>query len=387
MITYGWTVAALSALLALLPWFHRPTNRDRWLFCVGALGIGIWNVCSSYYLVGPLPYRISALYLFGVALAVVAWLVVARRTTYRAWWPRPLVRLALLLPPFLLASSALLPERVWERLFWSTLPWRDETYGFCYGIHTIWMMILIAIGAAAAIRRAENTSGIDRFLASGAAASVLIGVGAQLADVRIMGSTAFLAMVFMVGTYLRLNPNSVEAMATIADRDPVTGTMSRAGLNTVLRHAVRDARTQRTPLSVMVIDLDDFKSINDDHGHLTGDEVLKQVGNRLKAVVGESIGRFGGDEFVVILPDVDAAKAEQLASRMVTNTTGQPMTINHSQVEVRISVGVAQYDGSSEVEDLLISADRAMYSAKRSGGGMASVPLPRRDTTTPSQLA
>ncbi|WP_300680868.1 GGDEF domain-containing protein [Nocardioides sp.] len=377
MIAYGWTVAALSGVLALLPWFHRPTFRDRWLFAGGAIGVAVWNVCASYYLVGPLPYRISALYLTGVAVAVTAWLMVARRVTFRSWWPRRPMQLFLAAPPVLLAGSALLPEHVWERLFWTTTPWRNEQYGVCYEIHSVGMMLLIAIGAAAAIRRAENTTGLDRWLASAAAASVLVGVGAQLADVRIMGTCAFAAMVFMTGTFLRINPNSVEAMATMAERDPVTDTMSRSGLNTVLRHAVRDARTQGTPLSVMVIDLDDFKSINDDHGHLTGDEVLNQVAGRLKSVVGDSVGRFGGDEFVVILPGLDSLEAEELAAEVVSNATG-PLAVTNSQVAVRLSVGVAEYDGDGEVEDLLISADRAMYSAKRRGGGLASIPQPRR---------
>lgn len=372
MITYGWALAAASVLIGVIALVRRPPGRDVVIIVSGVIGLAAWNLGAAYYLDRPLPYRCSALYLVGVSLSVTSWLMLARRMVYRTWWPGPRTMAVLLSQPILLTLSGVLPERVWSDLFWPRQPWRDEPLGIGYDVHSAWMMVLIAIGAAAMIRRSEHTQGLDRILAAGAVLAVSVGIGAQLAGVRIMSTTAVLAFALLIAAYVRLNPSTVSALAELGERDPVTGALDRSGLDAVLRRAVADARADGSPLSAMMIDIDDFKGVNDRHGHVVGDIALRQVVTQAASATGGIIGRFGGDEFVVVLPGIDVVAAHRLA-RDVVEQASQPFEAAGQEPAVTVSVGVAEYDGTS-VDDLLVAADRAMYAAKRRGGGRSRYP-------------
>ena len=128
----------------------------------------------------------------------------------------------------------------------------------------------------------------------------------------------------------------------------------------------------RRPLSVLMLDIDRFKDVNDAHGHLRGDEVLVELSRRmLSRIRGEidTLARFGGEEFVIVLPETPREGARVVANKLRRAVRGKPFVSDVGpDVKVTVSIGVAVYpeDGDS-VEDLIQAADVAVYKAKRRG--------------------
>lgn len=161
----------------------------------------------------------------------------------------------------------------------------------------------------------------------------------------------------------------LEEMAT---HDPLTGLANRSGLALHLNSAMlRTARRGET-LALMMIDLDGFKPINDNHGHDLGDRLLKVVAERLNEVARGSdfVARFGGDEFIVIAEQItDMAAAEALAERL-RQAISAPMVLDGKQLAVRASIGISLSDGETpEAGALLQQADMAMYQQKKTAKG------------------
>lgn len=148
--------------------------------------------------------------------------------------------------------------------------------------------------------------------------------------------------------------------------DALTGVLNRRGLTTELkREHARCARDQ-SPLSVLVIDVDGFKGINDRYGHQLGDTVLRTLARTLADEVRaiDRVGRSGGDEFVIVAPGADADAAATLAARV--RQIALPMAITpETELRVTISVGDATLQPGESIDDLLDRADRAMYLTKR----------------------
>jgi diguanylate cyclase (GGDEF)-like protein len=295
-------------------------------------------------------------------------MVEARRCVDVSWTPRPWLAILVGLEPVLLLASALLPAETWGRLFWRGT-WHQESYGIGYDLHTVYCIAVIAAGAVPLLRQAERTELFDRICGVGAAVVVCVGVAAQLVEIRIMHLTAFVALVLVSLLVVRRDRGRIPAAADLAERDGVTGVLTRAGLDRVLEAMVARVRQHGGRLCVLVIDVDGFKGVNDVHGHLVGDQVLRQVAVRIGASVDGVVGRFGGDEFVVVLPGTDLAQARDLAQRVVVEA-GAPFAVAGVRLRPTISVGVAEHDGGS-VRDLLAAADAAMYDAKRRGGDAA----------------
>jgi diguanylate cyclase (GGDEF)-like protein/PAS domain S-box-containing protein len=158
-----------------------------------------------------------------------------------------------------------------------------------------------------------------------------------------------------------------------ATHDAVTGLPNRAAFQTALDTALAGAMTRRQPLSLLLVDLDNFKTINDNHGHHAGDRVLQTFGDRIGAALppGAVLARFGGAEFAVVLPDIAPAAAEVLAGEML-ELFRAPFALDGASLDLRASVGVAGFpEHATDAEELVKSADIALYSAK--GGGRATV--------------
>lgn len=152
-----------------------------------------------------------------------------------------------------------------------------------------------------------------------------------------------------------------------ARRDPLTHLPNRDVVLERLQDAVTAAATTHRAGAVLFVDVDDFKSVNDVHGHLVGDQVLAMVAQRLQSAVrtGDLVGRIGGDEFVVIAENVEMAAAQQLASRLM-DAVGAPMTNKGAAVSVRASVGVALIpNAGGDPLQILQHADRDMYRRKK----------------------
>ncbi len=157
--------------------------------------------------------------------------------------------------------------------------------------------------------------------------------------------------------------------------DPLTGLPNRMLFDDRLAHGLTQARRHRRPLAVMFIDLDAFKPINDTYGHDAGDRVLKVVADRLRAVTraGDTISRYGGDEFVYLLLDLRQMADAVAIARKIVAAVGEPFAIDdRTTLRIGVSVGVAFHvDDGRTASDLLDRADAAMYRAKRSDDHVA----------------
>ena len=165
---------------------------------------------------------------------------------------------------------------------------------------------------------------------------------------------------------------SVTQTIEMAVTDGLTGLHNRRYLDSHLQTLVDRATARRRPLSIMITDLDRFKSINDTHGHDGGDDVLREFSRRLrKNVRGIDLAcRFGGEEFVVVMPDTEPHIAEKVAERIRAEIAQTPFAIGASgkTIEVTVSVGVSSLRRTGDtVEDLMKRADVALYEAKTGG--------------------
>ena len=154
--------------------------------------------------------------------------------------------------------------------------------------------------------------------------------------------------------------------------DPLTGLPNRVLLNDRLEHALASARRRLTQTAVLFIDLDRFKVINDSLGHAAGDELLISLAPRLRAALrpSDTVARFGGDEFIVLCPDLAGTQDAFVLGERLLAAISQPVTIKGRTVSVSASVGIAlDAGGVSTAEALLRDADAAMYRAKDRGRG------------------
>ncbi len=166
--------------------------------------------------------------------------------------------------------------------------------------------------------------------------------------------------------------------------DPLTGAFNRRHFFVVGERRVAQSRQAREHICVLLLDVDDFKSINDQHGHAAGDRVLIEVAQACKASLRDAdlLARYGGEEFVALLPATDLPEALQVAERVRTSVADARVTTDRGAlVRPTISVGVALLSaGPASFDGLLAEADAAMYSAKRSGknrvGANPALPVP-----------
>lgn len=152
--------------------------------------------------------------------------------------------------------------------------------------------------------------------------------------------------------------------------DALTGVFNRGRVMTILEKQHELSLASDYGLSVVMIDVDHFKRVNDTHGHAVGDEVLREVARRLGDGVrnGDAVGRYGGEEFLIILPSCDYARAIRLAEELREAVRGTPVATSAGPVHVTISGGVATSPGARlSPSELVEAADRALYRAKRQG--------------------
>lgn len=174
----------------------------------------------------------------------------------------------------------------------------------------------------------------------------------------------------LVTTLQELNA-SRDAIAELAQHDALTGLPNRALFEDRLSQALAQASRERGALAVMFVDLDDFKPVNDTYGHQVGDELLRWVAQRLQESVRkmDTVGRIGGDEFVVLLPTVQSARDAAAVAEKMCHAVQQGVLVQGHQIIVSASVGVSLYpDQALDQHALLHCADQAMYQAKVAGG-------------------
>ncbi|MBL8179232.1 MAG: diguanylate cyclase [Bryobacterales bacterium] len=162
-----------------------------------------------------------------------------------------------------------------------------------------------------------------------------------------------------------------EALRDQAMRDALTGLWNRRSIIEILTREQSRAARQTMPVGVLMMDIDHFKDVNDTHGHLAGDDVLKEVSRRLLASVRpyDGVGRYGGEEFIIVLPGCDVASIQSRGEAMRLAIADQPITAYERQLSITASFGATVFIPPStlDVADLIRTADDALYEAKRRG--------------------
>lgn len=173
----------------------------------------------------------------------------------------------------------------------------------------------------------------------------------------------------------RLRENEAR-LTQMAQRDPLTGLANRNLLFDRLEQAIRRARRKQCEFAVLLIDLDEFKPINDTLGHAVGDQLLVELARRLSGGVraSDTVARLGGDEFVVLLEDLEGERNFRAIGSKILTTLSAPLELAEGQIQPAASIGIAVWprDGA-DAAHLLLAADQAMYRAKRAGRGQIAV--------------
>jgi diguanylate cyclase (GGDEF)-like protein len=194
----------------------------------------------------------------------------------------------------------------------------------------------------------------------------------------IVSTAIFAGLVLGLCIYLiKLLRDREQKLERLTKTDALTGVLNRGYLLRTSRAELARARRYGTALACVMLDLDHFKQVNDEHGHLVGDRVLERVGEALLATVREHdlVGRFGGEEFVLVLPNTDLEGARDLAERCRLQLAERPIDTGNGGLTVTASFGVSAYPeiDAGGIDDLLRAADAALYRAKQSGRNRVEV--------------
>jgi two-component system cell cycle response regulator len=160
-----------------------------------------------------------------------------------------------------------------------------------------------------------------------------------------------------------------EALRERATRDSLTRLWNRAAIYELLQRELGRVRRTEIPLSIILVDIDYFKRINDTYGHLAGDAVLRETACCMQTVIRpyDGIGRYGGEEFLLVLPECDAAGAMALAERLRDTIAAEAMVLAEGMIRITVSMGVATSSLTQEPDALIGAADAALYRAKNGG--------------------
>jgi two-component system, cell cycle response regulator len=168
-----------------------------------------------------------------------------------------------------------------------------------------------------------------------------------------------------------------DVLAEQATSDPLTGMWNRRAITAFLETMIAQGRRHARSGAVLMADIDNFKAVNDTHGHPTGDVVLREVARRFSSTLraGDHVGRFGGEEFLICLADCSRDDAVHCADRLVQTLRDSAIAVGESVVTPTVSIGVAHRDdlSATDITLLIQEADAALYAAKQAGRDRAVV--------------
>lgn len=235
------------------------------------------------------------------------------------------------------------------------------------------------LGGMLAARALQVTFGADRPDSQAIPPDIQASTYLVTLAVLLLNSTGYLLMHM---------ERAIEHLHAAATHDALTGALSRGPLMEAFARGLALARRERRPYAVLMLDLDHFKRVNDEHGHPAGDAVLRQFAQRIahRLRTHDQVGRYGGEEFLVLLPGTDREGARAVAEGIRRATEEQPFTFGPVRIPVTVSVGVRVQDPTpaeptsapgrgvaderadgAQVEPMVADADRALYAAKRNG--------------------
>jgi diguanylate cyclase (GGDEF)-like protein len=171
--------------------------------------------------------------------------------------------------------------------------------------------------------------------------------------------------------FIELNERLLEAqhaLEVLARTDALTGILNRGAIVQLLDAELARATRENAPLSIGMLDIDHFKRVNDTYGHAAGDDVLREVVTRAQTVLRpyDHLGRFGGEEFLVIIPGTEGPEALEILERIRAVVSAAPIAVQGNELTVTVSLGGATSSGEP-AEQLLVRADDALYAAKEQG--------------------
>lgn len=151
--------------------------------------------------------------------------------------------------------------------------------------------------------------------------------------------------------------------------DPLTGVLNRRAILLQIETELSRAKREKKDLSLSILDIDHFKKINDTYGHMVGDDVIREVVKRISVTVRtyDSLGRFGGEEFLVVMPGAKEREAYSICERIRTAINEKDFAINGLKIHLTVSLGFVTGDGNTDIDDLIVMADKALYQAKGNG--------------------
>jgi diguanylate cyclase (GGDEF)-like protein/PAS domain S-box-containing protein len=182
---------------------------------------------------------------------------------------------------------------------------------------------------------------------------------------RFGGDDALLAAIVDVTVQRQTHETLLEQ----ATHDPLTGLFNRRHVEAVLRQELDRARRHARPLAVAMIDADHFKAINDTYGHSIGDEVLRAISDRCRRTLrsNDVLGRYGGEEFIIVFPETNLEEASAVAERLRVAVADAPIRVGDNALMVTVSIGLASFALGQDLEKLFQRADSALYAAKQDG--------------------
>ena len=162
---------------------------------------------------------------------------------------------------------------------------------------------------------------------------------------------------------------ALEQVSEQVREDQLTGTLNRRGLDDAMQREVARAERRKSPLCVAVLDLDNFKKLNDTYGHQAGDDALVHLSQVVKQTLRPTdiVARYGGEEFIVLFSDTNLKQAVEVMRRLQRQLTKQFFLHNHERLLITFSAGVALLKAGESQESVFARADKAMYQAKLQG--------------------
>ena len=173
-----------------------------------------------------------------------------------------------------------------------------------------------------------------------------------------------------LGSRMKTLESSLVEVRSLNRLDALTGLQNRGALDEALPRMVTMAGLSQEPLTILMVDIDHFKQINDTHGHPTGDAVLRDIGDALVRAFprkSDYLARYGGEEFCVVLPTTGLEDSRRLAERFLTQLRSLEITHDTANLRITASIGVATAGPQEKPDSIIARADRALYSAKRNG--------------------
>ena len=161
----------------------------------------------------------------------------------------------------------------------------------------------------------------------------------------------------------------IENLEKSAIYDPLTECFNKKEIEILLEKFLKESLRYHKPLSVLMLDIDFFKKVNDTYGHLAGDFVLKEVADIIKSTIRNSdvCGRFGGEEFIIVLPNTKLSGAMKLAERIRENIQNHKFTFKNQEIPITVSIGITSESKNDSLFSLIERADEALYEAKNKG--------------------